>query len=128
MTMFPNVSASYPLEGSNLTGPFNETFQIAADLNILFQPEHVLIALYVPLILLSLVANVLLIVVAVKCNYTKRWVKNKIRLSETTSVLNKQLFHSERISTAVLLCRRLIRIQWTMSTTSYIHTYLPTRT
>lgn len=67
--MFPNVSAIYPLEGWNITGPFNETFQ---DLDILFQPEYVQIALYVPLILLSLVANVLLIVVAVKCNYTKR--------------------------------------------------------
>lgn len=70
--MFPNVSANNPLEGLNITGSFNESFQIAADLDILFQPEHVLIALYVPLILLSLAANVLLIVVAVKCNYTKR--------------------------------------------------------
>lgn len=72
--MYPNVSASYPLEGFNTTGTFNETFQMDAGLDILFQPEHVLIALYVPLILLSLVTNVLLIVVAVKCNYTKRLV------------------------------------------------------
>ncbi|XP_063621730.1 neuropeptide FF receptor 1-like [Cydia splendana] len=41
------------------------------ELDILFRPEPVLIALYVPVILLSLAANVLLIVVAVKCNYTK---------------------------------------------------------
>ncbi|XP_013177773.1 PREDICTED: neuropeptide FF receptor 2-like [Papilio xuthus] len=43
----------------------------SAELDILFRPERVLIALYVPIILLSLIANILLIVVAVKCNYTK---------------------------------------------------------
>ncbi|CAH2075630.1 unnamed protein product, partial [Iphiclides podalirius] len=50
---------------------FNETLHLGAELDILFKPESVLIALYVPIILLSLVANTLLIVVAVKCNYTK---------------------------------------------------------
>lgn len=52
----------------NLTGPL----QFGTELDILFQPENVLIALYVPVILLSLVTNVLLIIVAVKCNYTKK--------------------------------------------------------
>ncbi|KAI5635653.1 reverse transcriptase (RNA-dependent DNA polymerase) domain-containing protein [Phthorimaea operculella] len=55
----------------NLTSVFNDSFPDVADLDLFFQPEHVLIALYAPLILLSLGANVLLIVVAVKCNYTK---------------------------------------------------------
>lgn len=68
--MFPNVTLNP--ERLNLSGSFNGTFQIGTELDILFQPEHVLIALYVPLILLSLIANVLLIVIAVKCNYTKR--------------------------------------------------------
>lgn len=68
--MFPNISLKNPLEGWN--GSLNGTFQIGAELDILFQPELVLIALYVPLILLSVLANVILIVVAVKCNYTKR--------------------------------------------------------
>ncbi|XP_039748957.1 neuropeptide FF receptor 2-like [Pararge aegeria] len=50
----------------------SEALEFGADLdNILFQPEKVLIGLYVPLILLSLITNVLLIVVAVKCHYTK---------------------------------------------------------
>ncbi|CAG9560784.1 unnamed protein product [Danaus chrysippus] len=51
----------------NLSGPL----QFGTELDILFQPENVLIALYVPVILLSLVTNILLIIVAVKCNYTK---------------------------------------------------------
>ncbi|XP_038210652.1 neuropeptide FF receptor 2-like [Zerene cesonia] len=51
----------------NLSG----TLPFGSELDILFQPESVLIALYVPIILVSLVSNILLIVVAVKCNYTK---------------------------------------------------------
>nr|ALM88308.1 neuropeptide receptor A12 [Chilo suppressalis] len=71
--MFPNVTVKdlNPLAGLNLSGAFNSSFQFGAELDILFQPENVLITLYVPVILLSLVANILLIVVAVKCNYTK---------------------------------------------------------
>ncbi|CAG4976956.1 unnamed protein product [Colias eurytheme] len=52
----------------NLSG----TLPFGSELDILFQPESVLIALYVPIILVSLVSNILLIVVAVKCNYTKK--------------------------------------------------------
>ncbi|CAH3989262.1 unnamed protein product [Pieris brassicae] len=51
---------------ANLNG-----IQAVAGLEILFQPDVVLVALYLPLILLSLLANVLLILVAIKCNYTK---------------------------------------------------------
>ncbi|XP_073951805.1 neuropeptide FF receptor 2-like [Choristoneura fumiferana] len=69
--MFTNVTLKDlgPLE--DLSAALNGTFVLGAELDILFQPEPVLIALYVPVILLSLAANVLLIFVAVKCNYTK---------------------------------------------------------
>lgn len=50
----------------------NESLRFDTELDILFRPEGVLIALYVPIILLSLIANILLIVVAIKCNYTKK--------------------------------------------------------
>lgn len=60
-----------PLQGLNLTA-VNVTFAFGNELDIFFQPENVLITLYVPVILLSVVANILLIVVAVKCNYTKK--------------------------------------------------------
>jgi hypothetical protein len=72
--MFPNLTVRdfNPLAGLNLTGTFNGSFQFGNEFDILFQPENVLITLYVPIILLSLVANILLIVVAVKCNYTKK--------------------------------------------------------
>ncbi|XP_045446432.1 neuropeptide FF receptor 2-like [Melitaea cinxia] len=59
------------LSDFNLSANLSETLQFGSDLDILFQPENVLIALYVPVILLSLVSNILLIVVAVKCHYTK---------------------------------------------------------
>ncbi|XP_068630674.1 neuropeptide FF receptor 2-like [Battus philenor] len=60
------------LKSLNLSVNFiNETLRLGTELDILFEPESVLIALYVPIILLSLIANILLIVVAVKCNYTK---------------------------------------------------------
>ncbi|XP_073959777.1 katanin p60 ATPase-containing subunit A-like 1 [Choristoneura fumiferana] len=70
--MFTNVTLKDlgPLE--DLSAALNGTFVLGAELDILFQPEPVLIALYVPVILLSLAANVLLIFVAVKCNYTKK--------------------------------------------------------
>ncbi|KAJ0179654.1 hypothetical protein K1T71_004245 [Dendrolimus kikuchii] len=69
--MFSNLTLSdfHPLQGLNLSS--NDTLNFGSDLDIFFQPDHVLITLYVPTILLSLVANVLLIIVAVKCNYTK---------------------------------------------------------
>lgn len=51
---------------------FNGTFSVVPELDLFFTPEPILIALYVPIILLSLIANTLLIVVAVKCNYTKK--------------------------------------------------------
>lgn len=79
--MFSNVTAKDygPFEGINVNGTagtidgtLNGTFQFGSELDIFFQPENVLITLYVPVILLSFVANILLIVVAVKCNYTKR--------------------------------------------------------
>lgn len=60
------------LSDLNLSVNSSEAFQFESELDILFQPENVLIALYVPLILVSLVTNVLLIVVAVKCHYTKK--------------------------------------------------------
>lgn len=60
------------LSDLNLSVSSSEAFQFESELDILFQPENVLIALYVPLILVSLVTNVLLIVVAVKCHYTKK--------------------------------------------------------
>ncbi|KAG6460948.1 neuropeptide FF receptor 2 [Manduca sexta] len=60
-----------PLKGLNITAALNNNLNFGADLDIFFQPENVLITLYVPVILLSLVANILLIAVAVKCNYTK---------------------------------------------------------
>lgn len=62
------------LHGLNISSALNGSFQFGSELDIFFQPENVLITLYVPVILLSLVANILLIVVAVKCNYTKRQV------------------------------------------------------
>ncbi|XP_045764330.1 orexin receptor type 2-like [Maniola jurtina] len=55
----------------NLSVNLSEALEFGSELDILFQPENVLIALYVPLILVSLVTNILLIVVAVKCHYTK---------------------------------------------------------
>ncbi|XP_034824311.1 neuropeptide FF receptor 2-like [Maniola hyperantus] len=55
----------------NLSVNLSEALKFGSELDILFQPENVLIALYVPLILVSLVTNILLIVVAVKCHYTK---------------------------------------------------------
>lgn len=69
-----NVTAKdfNPLEGLNLSAGLNGSFQFGTELDIFFQPENILITLYVPVILLSLVANILLIVVAVKCNYTKK--------------------------------------------------------
>lgn len=60
------------LSDFNLSANLSETLHFGSDLDILFQPENVLIALYVPIILLSLVTNILLIVVAVKCHYTKK--------------------------------------------------------
>ncbi|CAG9784794.1 unnamed protein product [Diatraea saccharalis] len=71
--MFPNVTVNDfdPLAGLNLSVAFNSSFQFGSEIDILFQPESVLITLYVPVILFSLVANIVLIVVAVKCNYTK---------------------------------------------------------
>ncbi|XP_052750490.1 neuropeptide FF receptor 2-like [Galleria mellonella] len=71
--MFSNATSKdfTPLQGINISGGFNATFQFGSELDIFFQPENVLITLYVPIILLSLVANILLIIVAVKCNYTK---------------------------------------------------------
>lgn len=68
--MFPNLTDLSPT-GLNFTSP-GGSFQFGDELDIFFQPENVLITLYVPVIVLSLVANVLLIVVAVKCNYTKK--------------------------------------------------------
>lgn len=72
--MFPNVTLKdfNPLDGLNLTDALNGSFQFGSELDIFFQPENVLITLYVPVILLSLVSNIILIVVAVKCNYTKK--------------------------------------------------------
>lgn len=67
-----NLTDLDPLQGVNLSDPENLTFSFGDELDIFFQPENVLITLYVPIILLSLVTNVLLIVVAVKCNYTKK--------------------------------------------------------
>ncbi|XP_072940804.1 neuropeptide Y receptor type 1-like [Epargyreus clarus] len=69
--MPPNVTFTDLGTFNNFNLSENLSLQLAGELNILFQPETVLIALYVPVILLSLVANILLIVVAVKCNYTK---------------------------------------------------------
>lgn len=60
------------LRGLNVSALINGTFLMGTGLDIFFQPEKVLITLYVPVILLSVVANILLIVVAVKCNYTKK--------------------------------------------------------
>lgn len=62
------VTAS--MEEYNTT--LNSTFSLGLELDIFFQPEPVLITLYVPVIIVSLVANTLLIIVAVKCNYTKK--------------------------------------------------------
>lgn len=69
-TMFSNLT-DLSLQGLNLSA-VNVTFSFGNELDIFFQPENVLITLYVPVILLSLVSNILLIVVAVKCNYTKK--------------------------------------------------------
>lgn len=71
VTQFPNSVEEFigvDLGSVNLSG----TLQFGSELDILFQPENVLISLYVPVILVSLVTNILLIVVAVKCNYTKK--------------------------------------------------------
>lgn len=67
-----NLTDLGSLQDLNLTAPLNVTFPFGDELDIFFQPDKVLITLYVPIILLSLMANVLLIVVAVKCNYTKK--------------------------------------------------------
>lgn len=74
--MFSNLSLHdfSALHGLNISGSLNGSFQFGSELDIFFQPENVLITLYVPVILLSMVANILLIIVAVKCNYTKRQV------------------------------------------------------
>ncbi|XP_075971197.1 neuropeptide FF receptor 2-like isoform X1 [Anticarsia gemmatalis] len=69
--MFSNLSLNDLGALHNLTAALNGSFQFGSELDIFFQPENVLITLYVPIILLSMVANILLIVVAVKCNYTK---------------------------------------------------------
>ncbi|XP_013201052.1 neuropeptide FF receptor 2 [Amyelois transitella] len=73
--MFSNVTNKdfLSLDGLKLngSGSLNGTYHFGGELDIFFQPEKVLITLYVPIILLSFVANILLIVVAVKCNYTK---------------------------------------------------------
>ncbi|XP_026499469.1 neuropeptide FF receptor 2-like [Vanessa tameamea] len=66
-----NLNILDNLNDFNLSGNLSETLQFVPELDIFFQPENVLIALYVPVILLSLVTNILLIVVAVKCHYTK---------------------------------------------------------
>lgn len=70
--MFSNLTLNDFGALHNLTAALNGSFQFGTELDIFFQPENVLITLYVPIILLSMVANILLIVVAVKCNYTKR--------------------------------------------------------
>ncbi|XP_028039287.1 neuropeptide FF receptor 2-like [Bombyx mandarina] len=64
----PNFSH---VNGLNLSGNVIGGLHLETTLDIFFQPEHVLITLYVPVILLSFIANILLIVVAIKCNYTK---------------------------------------------------------
>lgn len=70
--MFSNVTLKDLGSLEDLSAALNGTFVLGAELDILFQPDPVLITLYVPVILLSLAANVLLIFVAVKCNYTKK--------------------------------------------------------
>lgn len=72
--MFSNLTLNdfSALHGLNISSGLNDSFQFGSELDIFFQPENVLITLYVPIILLSMVANILLIVVAVKCNYTKK--------------------------------------------------------
>lgn len=70
--MFSNLTLNELGALHNLSASLNTSFQFGSELDIFFQPENVLITLYVPIILLSLVANILLIVVALKCNYTKR--------------------------------------------------------
>ncbi|GBP51184.1 hypothetical protein EVAR_98008_1 [Eumeta japonica] len=68
--MLDNTTFSGTLNSQN--DSFNSTFALESELdNIFFQPEPILITLYVPVILLSLAANVLLIVVTVKYNYSR---------------------------------------------------------
>ncbi|XP_050676052.1 neuropeptide FF receptor 2-like isoform X2 [Leptidea sinapis] len=66
-----NATAAFSELDLNSNVTLSGTLQFDVELDILFQPEIVLISLYIPVILLSLLANILLIVVAVKCNYTK---------------------------------------------------------
>ncbi|KAG7299995.1 hypothetical protein JYU34_017032 [Plutella xylostella] len=68
--MMENVTVT-PLGIVSFEESVNGSFPLVPEFDILFQPEPVLIALYVPTILISLLANILLIVVAVKCKYTK---------------------------------------------------------
>ncbi|XP_041976440.1 neuropeptide FF receptor 2-like [Aricia agestis] len=72
--MFSNVTVVEDL--FNVTN-ISKTLKFALLLDdYLYQPDIILIVLYVPTILISLVTNILLIVVAVKCNYTKNSVTN----------------------------------------------------
>ncbi|CAG4966498.1 unnamed protein product [Parnassius apollo] len=70
MTDEGKASVDY-VNNLNLSLNINKTLQFIEELDILFQPEVVLIGLYVPILILSLITNILLIVVAVKYNYTK---------------------------------------------------------